>query len=157
MMLEIARMEDLEAICALYESTCAQMQGLNQWSWGEYPSRDIVREDLEAGRLYVARQGGAPICAVAIDQEQEEQYARVDWLFGTRPGSFHRFAVAGELRGQGLGRKVLGEIIQILQGMGCDSLRCDTSAENAAALHLYESQGMRRAGAVHYPPNLSQD
>lgn len=87
MMLEIARMEDLEAICALYESTCAQMQaaGLNQWSWGEYPSRDIVREDLEAGRLYVARQGGAPICAVAIDQEQEEQYARVDWLFGTRP------------------------------------------------------------------------
>ena len=52
MMLEIARMEDLEAICALYESTCAQMQaaGLNQWSWGEYPSRDIVREDLEAGR-----------------------------------------------------------------------------------------------------------
>lgn len=159
MMLETARMEDLEAICALYESTCAQMQaaGLNQWSWGEYPSRDIVREDLEAGRLYVARQGGAPICAVAIDQEQEEQYARVDWLFGTRPGSFHRFAVAGELRGQGLGRKVLGEIIQILQGMGCDSLRCDTSAENAAALHLYESQGMRRAGAVHYPPDLSQD
>ena len=159
MMLEIARMEDLEAICALYESTCAQMQaaGLNQWSWGEYPSRDIVREDLEAGRLYVARQGGAPICAVAIDREQEEQYARVDWLFGTRPGSFHRFAVAGELRGQGLGRKVLGEIIQILQGMGCDSLRCDTSAENAAALHLYESQGMRRAGAVHYPPDLSQD
>ena len=48
MMLEIARIEDLEAICALYESTCAQMQGLNQWSWGEYPSRDIVREDLEA-------------------------------------------------------------------------------------------------------------
>ena len=159
MMLETARMEDLEAICALYESTCAQMQaaGLNQWSWGEYPSRDIVREDLEAGRLYVARQASAPICAVAIDQEQEEQYARVDWLFGTRPGSFHRFAVAGELRGQGLGRKVLGEIIQILQGMGCDSLRCDTSAENAAALHLYESQGMRRAGTVHYPPNLSQD
>ena len=107
MMLEIARMEDLEAICALYESTCAQMQGLNQWSWGEYPSRDIVREDLEAGRLYVARQGGAPICAVAIDQEQEEQYARVDWLFGTRPGSFHRFAVAGELRGYGLRQPAL--------------------------------------------------
>ena len=159
MMLEIAGMQDLEAVCALYQATCQEMQeaGLNQWNWGEYPSRDIVRDDLEAGRLYVARREGVLSCAVAVDREQEEQYAQVDWLFGQRPGSFHRFAVAQEWRGQGLGRRLLGEIREILREMGCDCLRCDTSAENARALHLYESEGMRRAGNVHYPPDLSKD
>lgn len=159
MMLGKALTSDLAAVCALYEATCAAMKaaGLHQWNWGVYPSEEIVREDIAAGRLYVARQEGGLACAVAIDTQQEEQYAAIDWLFGVRPGSFHRFAIAPACQGQGLGKRLLAEMEDILRGLGCDCLRCDTCVDNARALALYEGAGMRRVGAVHYPPDLAVD
>lgn len=159
MMLEKALPGDLAAVCALYEAACTAMEaaGLRQWHWGDYPAADIAQADIAAGRLYVARQAGGLACAVAIDTEQEEQYAAIDWLFGVRPGSFHRFAIAPACQGQGLGKRLLGEIESVLRSLGCDSLRCDTCVDNARALALYEGAGMRRVGAVHYPPDMAVD
>lgn len=155
MMLEKAQAAELQAVCALYQAVCEGMKaaGLRQWHWGAYPAEDIAAEDIAAGRLYVAREGGQLLCAVAVDTEQEAQYAGIDWLFGVRPGSFHRFAIAPGSQGRGLGRRLLAEIEDILRGLGCDCLRCDTCIDNARALRLYEGSGMRRAGVVHYPPD----
>lgn len=157
MMLEKAQAADLQAVCALYRAACESMAaaGLRQWHWGMYPAEDIAAEDITAGRLYVAREADRLVCAVAVDTAQEAQYAGIDWLFGVRPGSFHRFAVASGSQGKGLGRRLLAEIEDILRGLGCDCLRCDTCIDNARALHLYESDGMRRAGVVHYPPDMA--
>lgn len=159
MMLELARESDLGAVCALYESAIAAMHaaGNNQWYWGRYPAEDIAADDIAARRLYVARQGDDLLGVAAIDREQEEQYAGVNWLFGRTPGSFHRFAVSPAFQGKGLGRRLVAEMEEILRGMGCDCLRCDTMAGNARALALYESCGMRRAGVVHYPPDRTRD
>ncbi len=160
MMLEKARKTDAAAICTLYQKVCGQMhaQGLKQWDWGEYPSEDIVQEDLAEGHLYVARtETGEPWCAVAVDTCQEEQYQAVPWLFGVHPGCFHRFAIDPDQQGKGMSRALLTEIEELLRGMGCDCLRCDTRMDNHRALHLYESIGMRRVGAVHYPPDLTVD
>ena len=152
-MLTKATQHDFQALVQLYHAVADDMNahGLSQWHWGQYPNEGLIQSDIDRQTLYVAREGEAILLAVVVDTTPEEVYQSVNWLFGTRPGSFHRLAVAPEAQGKGLGRKVLPEIFDILRGLGCDCLRCDTHIDNARALHLYESVGMRRSGAVYYP------
>lgn len=152
MMLNRALPGDLTSICNLYKAVCAQMEetGLTQWAWGEYPSEDIAREDIAAGRLYVAREGDAIICVVAVDRHQDEEYKDVDWLFGVKPGCFHRLAILPEKQGHGLAKQALADIDEILRSLGCDCLRCDTCTDNPHAQHVYTAAGMRHAGNVRF-------
>lgn len=153
MMLTKATMTDYQELLTHYQQVCAFMEesGLKQWHWGQYPAEDIVRADVENGDLYILREEGKLLCAVAVNQKFDVEYADVNWLFGVKPGAFHRLAISPDAQGKGLGRRVMAEILDMLRAMGCDSLRCDTYIDNARALHLYESLGMRRSGEVYFP------
>lgn len=153
MLLEKAVQADFAPVCELYQAVCADMRahGNHQWQWGGYPNTDLVQGDIDAGTLYILRQEGRIVAAAAADTSFEPAYAEINWLFGVKPGSFHRFAIAPQAQGLGLGRKLLMELLDILRAMGCDSLRCDTFCENHRALALYRSLGMRDAGVVYYP------
>ena len=153
MLLTPATPADFPAVCALYETVCADMlaHGLQQWHWGQYPNEDLVRQSLNAGTLYVVREGDALACAVTVDNFFEPEYAAVNWHCGVNPGTFHRVAIAPDAQGKGLGRKVMNEIIALLREKGYDSLHADTLCDNVKALTLYKSLGMTEAGCVYYP------
>lgn len=159
MMLEKAVPQELNEICKVYQDAIAVMhaEGNDQWRWGEYPHEAMLWEDIALGRLYVAHEQDKVIAAVVVDQMQDEQYAKIPWLFGVRPGCFHRLAIAPSQQGKGLGKKLLAEMEELMKSWGCDCLRCDTRIENARALKLYAGAGMRRVGAVHYPPDEATD
>ena len=152
-MLTKATQQDFQELVNLYHTVADDMNahGLAQWDWGWYPNEGLIRDDLDHQTLYVVREEGRILLAVAIDTNAEEVYQTINWLFGVKPGSFHRLAILPEAQGKGLGRKVLPEIFDILRGLGCDCLRCDTHIDNVRALHLYESFGMRRSGTVYFP------
>ena len=143
---------DFTAICALYQSVCTQMakDPSPQWVWGEYPCEDILQKTLDAGTLYIAREGDTLLCAVTVDTNFDPEYAQVNWLFGVKPGAFHRLAIAPDQQGKGLGQKAIAAVCDILCGMGCDTLRIDTYSPNVNAQKLYDRVGMRRAGVVHF-------
>ena len=143
---------DFAAVCSLYQSVCGAMQsaGIDQWRWGEYPNEAFLRESLEAGTLYVAREADRLLCAVTIDQHFDPEYASVNWLFGVKPGAFHRLAIAPDQQGKGLGAQAVAAVGEILRAQGCDALRIDTYCENAAAQKLYGRIGMRKAGEVTF-------
>ena len=152
MLLTKATQADFAAVCALYESVCAGMASSPspQWVWGEYPNEDFLQKSLDAGTLYVARDGGALLCAVTIDTNFDPEYADVNWLFGVKPGAFHRLAIAPGQQGKGLGRKIIADVCDILCSQGCDTLRIDTYANNENARKLYTAIGMRKAGEVKF-------
>ena len=152
-MLTKAAQADFQELVTLYHTVADDMNahGLSQWHWGQYPNEGLIQGDLDRQALYVAREEGRILLAVAIDTNPDEVYRSVNWLFGVKPGSFHRLAILPEAQGKGLGRRVMPEIFDILRGLGCDCLRCDTHTDNARALRLYESLGMRRSGAVFFP------
>lgn len=150
MLLTHALPSDFDAVCRLYQRTIAHMQetGLNQWNWGVYPSEDDVRRDIQDGTLYVVREENDLSAAIVVTTEPDPEYENVGWLFGGKPGLFHRLIVAPEKQGNGLGRAVLTDMLELLRQQGCTTLRCDTMEQNAAALHLYRSFGMRTAGMI---------
>ena len=149
-MLTIAEKKDLEQVIDLYHKVADTMEagGLDQWHWGIYPRADILEEDVQLRRMWVEKENGRIVACVMIDTEIDEVYQDVNWLYGVRPGLFHRLAVLPGYQGQGLGNQVLDEVESILRARGCDSLRCDTNASNARAIHVYEHRGMRRCGQI---------
>ncbi len=153
MLLTKALQSDHAALCTLYEAVTNDMRdhGNNQWKWGQYPTPALIQEDLDHDSLYVVREGEDILCAVCVIDEDDREHDGVSWLFGGKVGMFHRLAISPQAQGKGLGRRVMGEVIDLLRQMGCDALRCDTFCDNAKALKLYRSLGMRDAGDVYYP------
>lgn len=149
-MLTIAEQKDLQQVIDLYHKVADTMEagGLDQWHWGIYPRADILEEDVKLRRMWVEKDNGKIVACVMIDTDIDEVYQSVSWLYGVRPGLFHRLAVLPGYQGQGLGNQVLDEVESILRARGCDSLRCDTNASNARAIHVYEHRGMRRCGQI---------
>jgi len=149
-----AQPKDLDELCAFYEHISRDMmrRGLTQWQWPLYPNREILREDLELGSLYVHRVDGRINAAVGADRRQDIEYSGVNWLFGIRPGGIHRVAVAPEYAGHGLGNALFEFALHILRDvLGCDAMRGDTCVDNEAMNRIYRRAGMRNAGYVHFP------
>lgn len=149
-MLTIAEKKDLQQVIDLYHKVADTMEagGLDQWHWGVYPRADILEEDVQLRRMWVEKENDRVIACVMIDTDVDEVYQNVSWLYGVRPGLFHRLAVLPGYQGQGVGNQVLDEVESILRARGCDSLRCDTNAANVRAMHVYEHRGMRRCGQI---------
>ena len=143
---------DFDSVCALYARVTSAMheKGIAQWNWGTYPNADQIHKSIDAGTLYVVREGNTVVAAVTLDSTFEPAYDAVNWLFGGKPGKFHRLCIAPEKQRQGLGRGMMGEMLAILRSQGCTALRCDTLVNNSAALALYQKIGMRIAGHIRY-------
>ena len=152
MFLTKATAADFAAVCALYEAVCAGMADSSspQWVWGEYPNEELLRKSLDAGTLYIAKEDEKLLCAVTIDTCFDEEYKSVNWLFGTKPGAFHRLAIAPDQQGKGLGKQAIDAVCDILRSQSCDTLCIDTYANNLAAQKLYTRIGMRKAGEVTF-------
>ncbi len=116
---------------------------MTQWHWGKYPNEEVIRKDVEAGRMYYLREGDEIAAAVTLMIGQDPEYVPLSWTCGIRPGVFHRLAVHPSMQGAGLGGLVLDDVQQMLRRSGCDCVRCDTSVKNRAAIRLYEKMGFR--------------
>ena len=103
---------DFDSVCALYARVTSAMheKGIAQWNWGTYPNADQIHKSIDAGTLYVVREGNTVVAAVTLDSTFEPAYDAVNWLFGGKPGTFHRLCIAPEKQRQGLGRGMMGEI-----------------------------------------------
>ena len=55
-------------------------------------------------------------------------------------------AVVPELRGQGLGTLLFGELIKTVKARGAKSITLEVRPSNAAAIKLYENFGLRSVG-----------
>ena len=152
MILRKATETDFEAICELYQHTIGDMEesGSHQWKWGVYPDEEMIREDIAAGRLFCLYGEYGMSIAVTVGLDMEDAYQQVNWLFGVRPGVFHRLAVRPELQGDGLGHKAVEDVINILVGLGCDCLRCYVGKDNRVGRSFYRSLGMREAGPLRF-------
>ncbi len=69
------------------------------------------------------------------------------------PGVFEvaKMAVAEDVRGYGIGRKVLARTIAEAKTMGATKLYLETNDRLANAVHLYESLGFRHLPPKHSP------
>lgn len=76
----------------------------------------------------------------------ETEYALAGYsLLLTRKGSsaarLYSIAVAPAFRGQGMGRRLLNDVVEQARGRGCREIRLEVRADNETAIRLYRDYG----------------
>ena len=116
-----------------------------QWG-GNYPSPELLEEDIDTNRLFVYMVNGQMQAVFAFILGEDPTYKVIEdgqWLNDTLPyGTLHRLASAGESKG--IGKAVVEWCLE-----HCESLRADTHADNKVMQHLLESEGFTRCGIIH--------
>lgn len=145
----------LEEAFSIYKAATKNMDaaGIRQWN-KFYPSKDDIRRDLERGEMYaIVDENGAALALVVLNAEFEPCYhENTLWTLHEEPiMAIHRLCVSPLVQGCGLGKKLLLAAEDKLHQMGAKTIRLDAFCHNPVALHLYESNGYRRAGETQYP------
>ena len=92
------------------------------------------------GAFLVARIDGRPVaCGGVTRTEDGAAYLKRMW-------------VDGDVRGIGLGRRMLAELERASAEMGCRTVRLETNRSLTEAIRLYESSGYRRVPAFNADP-----
>ncbi|MGN0708418.1 MAG: N-acetyltransferase [Faecalibacterium sp.] len=143
-----ATRSDLDQIMKIYARARAEMAAAgNPTQWGEnYPSRELIEQDILSNRLFVYLTNGQMEAVFAFILGKDPTYAQIEdgaWLDDTRSyGTVHRLASAG-LR-PGVGKEVLDWCLE-----HCETLRADTHADNKIMQHVLEKSGFVRCGVIH--------
>ena len=130
--------EDVAAMCEIWNEVVAAGKA--------FPQTDLL--DPEAAEDFFASQTKT---VVAVDE------SRVLGVYILHPNDVGRkahvgnasFAVSAEARGRGVGRMLVADALESLSSCGFRAMQFNAVvASNAAAIHLYESLGMRRVGTI---------
>jgi GNAT superfamily N-acetyltransferase len=117
----------------------------------------VYRGEHARNEAFVAAVFGTVVAAVArgwphhggsvwlLDDESEERLSGSLGLTdeGAGIGRVRWFVLAPELRGRGLGRSLINELIREARTQGLTRLELDTFSALAAAAHIYRSVGFR--------------
>ena len=146
---EEADIDDLLSITAdgsAYLKAC----GVDQWQDG-FPNADTFRTDMRLGDCWLFSHRGKPAGVFSIYTIPEEDYRQIDgaWLTeGENYATLHRMAVKKEYRGRGVAREMFSLAEDLARGLGKQSLRADTHADNRAMRQLLESVGFQSCGMI---------
>lgn len=120
--------------------------GNNQQWIGGYPSEELLRQDIVAGRSYVitADNTGGVVGTFCFFVGEEPTYKDINgpgWLDDAPYGVIHRLASSGERHG------VL-DVALTFAFAHCQNLRVDTHRDNHTMLCALEKRGFVRCGII---------
>jgi ribosomal protein S18 acetylase RimI-like enzyme len=116
--------------------------------WRYRKSRDIDRDIDELGAQVAVAQDGDSGAVVGYVTMQCDPETRIGWI--------HNLAVAADIRGQGLGRRLIEHALAHFRTAGMTVAKIETLEQNKIGRHLYPSLGfVEVARQIHYAMALS--
>lgn len=138
------KIEDAQEIFALYRSLVDSAYG----TWDEeYPSLELVKEDLSEGEVFVMRdEAGRIVSAIAV--EHTDDFGEMaDWYPDvTRWGQLGRLGVAQDMQGHGIARRMIGHAMARMKEEGYEAVRFIAGAQNVPAIRSYSKLGFDVCG-----------
>jgi ribosomal protein S18 acetylase RimI-like enzyme len=145
--LALAELRDCEEIASLILELSAWLhsQGILQWA-NPTPQPEIER-DIRAGKVFIWRGEGGTLATITLVEN-------IDPMWENPHGAayIHRLAVPRELKGLGLGKKLVAwaESEALRRGISC--LRLDCAADNQTLREYYQSLGFVFQKTTYYAP-----
>lgn len=142
---------EIEKIDAVYSQARRFMRDNgNPYQWGDnYPSLDVIENDIERGRLYTLLDDDDSLLAVFVFYIGiEEAYNSIDgsWSYDGEYAVLHRIASTG--RRKGTAEFIFNWILERK-----NYLRVDTYMDNSVMRHVLVKYGFRYCGTVYYTRN----
>ncbi len=133
-------------------------QGSPQWQEGHGPGQAEVERDLARKEGYVLLFAGKLCGYAALASGVEENYLRIrEGAWDDSAGNYltvHRMALDASVRGQGLAKPFLRELVIASRALGYRDIRIDTHEQNKAMQKVILSVGFVYKGLIDIPiPN----
>lgn len=153
MIIEKAKIEDLEDIAGIYARCTEEMnkRGINQWN-ENYPNKKIVLNDIENGELYILKCKNEFLGVVAINESDPPFYSNIKW--SNREGkhlTIHRLAVNPANQKRGFGTKLMNFVYEFALDNQYSSIRFDANTSNTELIKFYEGLGYTKVDVILLP------
>jgi len=153
--LELAIQNDFDAIITFYNDVTKrtpEMATYARWSKGKHPTVEGIRAYIEEGSMYLYRESGTIVGAMAVTMYQGEDYHAIEWALHVpddRVAVIHILAVSPDSQGKGIGSEMIREAIRLAENKGMQAVRLDALASNTPAHKIYERLGFGYRGKQH--------
>lgn len=143
-MIRLAKIEDLSEILEVFKIAREFMKATgNPHQWGaNYPSKEILKEDISLNRLFVFEEKNEILGAFVYFNGIEPTYNKIDgsWWDNSPYGVIHRVANSGKIKG------MVQKIVEFTKN---PHLRIDTHKDNLVMQHVLEKNGFYPCGIIY--------
>lgn len=151
--LELAKECELEKCYEIIDSGRAfqKEQGFIQWT-DDYPSLEILKEDIKNEKGYVIKADGELAAYMCIDFDGEPAYDNIEGQWNAdRPFAVvHRMAISERFRGKGLTGEAFKLIEELCIEKNVDYIRMDTDFPNKRMQHVMTKNGFKHCGVIEF-------
>lgn len=160
-MLEHAKMKEINECYAILDSgrEFQKAQGFVQWD-EEYPTFNLVKEDIENKIGYVYKIDGFIAAYMAITFDIEPAYNEIDgaWRKDEKYCVIHRMAIHEKYRNKGLTTKIFKEVEKLCIEKNIYYMRIDTDFPNKRMQHVFIKNGYVECGTINFKgPKMAFD
>jgi len=144
---------DLDIVKKIAEACAIDMANYSIFQWNEkYPSRDVFKNDIEAGALYVIEINKTIVGCIMLSDVKDDSYKDVKWLTKDFKNLYvHRLAVNPDYQKKGHGRRLMDFAESFAVENNFTSIRLDTFSLNHRNNKFYKSRGYTQLGDVFFP------
>lgn len=138
---ELTRIEEIYAAARVF---MREQGNPDQWK-NQYPTRELIAQDIEKERLYACEQDGEILGVFYFALGEDPTYLLIEdgkWLSDDPYGVIHRIAVAA--RGRGVAAFCFEHCFSI-----CPNIRIDTHRDNLPMQRALQKNGFVRCGIIH--------
>ena len=145
---EPSDLEQLQEIFVLATDHLLE-QGIKQWNYTYPIKKDLLRDinRKESYKLVVDQSIAGTVC---INEEQDEQYQNITWVYHGKILVIHRVAVHPKFYGNGFGKELCAFAIQYAKHHNYDAIRLDAYSGNPFSNRVYERLGFIKAEGFCY-------
>ena len=140
---------DKEPVRLLYHQAVetGKANGSSDWN-DEYPSEEILEDDLISERLFVLIDVQTMVGAVSLMETDDLDQEPLGWA-AVRSCVPVRLCVSAARQRQGLGERLMNSLAKYARDEGYESFRLLASHNNPAANRLYQKMGYSNLCRVH--------
>lgn len=144
---------DLDIVKKIAEACAIDMANYSIFQWNEkYPSRDVFKNDIETGALYVLEINKKIVGCIMLSDVKDDSYKDVKWLTKDFKNLYvHRLAVNPDYQKKGHGRRLMDFAESFAVENNFTSIRLDTFSLNHRNNKFYKSRGYTQLGDVFFP------
>lgn len=154
--IEQASLDDFADLFPIYRAAKENLdkQGIYQWT-DTYPNEQIIRSDIEKGVLYVLKSEGEIVGAMNLSEEQEPEYANIEWEYdNTKVMVLHRLVISPDFQGHGWGKVCMDFAEDYARRHKYKSIRLDAYSRNTSVINFYKNRAYKIRGEVHFPNRI---
>jgi len=153
MIIKKASFNQLQEIFEIFQQCKQALNNENVFQWTDnYPTLDIIFQDIANSHLYGLYQQDECIGAIVLNSIQSPQYNAILWKdTNGKVLTIHRLAIKPIYQNRGYAKKLMSFAEKYALRNQFTSIRLDTYSANKASVKLYEQRGYEKRGEVSFP------